>query len=102
MLELRMCSPKTSPTTRSCEPYPLFLTCSLPHTEQAGRRVDPALSLGRGRPFGVLFGHSPSLHTLRRRFPAFVRALRRYSATVRPFRNFLKQTGRRVISVRTA
>src|SRR5487761_534433 len=68
---------------KRCEPYPLFLTCYFPHTEQAVRRVDPALSLGRGRPFGVLFGQSPSLHALRRWFPTFVRALRRYSATVR-------------------
>jgi hypothetical protein len=68
---------------KRCEPYPLFLTCYFPHAEQAVRRVDPALSLGRGRPFGVLFGQSPSLHTLRRRFPAFVWALRRYYATVR-------------------
>jgi hypothetical protein len=57
--------------------------CCFPHSAQAAQRVTPALCLRRGRLLGVLLGRSASLHALRQRFPAFVRALRRYCTTVR-------------------
>jgi hypothetical protein len=44
---------------------------------QGAQRVAPTLCLGRGRLLRVLLGRSSSLRTLRRRFSAFVRALRR-------------------------
>src|SRR5438034_8292652 len=65
------------------EPRPLVLTCCFTHTEQVAQLADPALSPGRGRLPDVLLGRLPSLHALRRRFPTFVRTLRRYYATVR-------------------
>src|SRR3954447_12480730 len=65
------------------EPRPLVLTCYLSHTEQVAHLADPALSPGRGRLPDVLFGRLPSLRALRWQLPTFVRALRRYYATVR-------------------
>src|SRR5665213_610176 len=65
------------------EPRPLIFTCCLTHTKQAAPPADPALCPGRGRLLDVLLGRLPSLHALRQRLPAVVRALRRYYATVR-------------------
>ena len=66
------------------EPRTPIPACHLSHTLQGDRRIEPALSPGRGLRHRVPLGRSPSLHRLRRRVvPVFVRRLLRYYATVR-------------------
>ena len=53
------------------------------HTLQPAGPALPTQRPARVRPWRVLLGQRPSLHNLRRRWPAFVRLLRRYYAAVR-------------------
>src|SRR5439155_22448373 len=60
----------------------LLLRC-FAHTLPPAAPASPARCPVRVRLWRVLLGQRPSLHNLRRRFPAFVRLLRRYYAAVR-------------------
>src|SRR5262249_22251130 len=65
------------------EPYFLILLRYLTHTVQPVWLACPARSPARVWLFHVLLGQRPSLHSLLRPSPAFVRLLRRYYAAVR-------------------
>ena len=60
----------------------LPLPCGFPHTVQLLGHAFPDLSPARALLARVPLGPRPSLHRLRRRFPGFVRQLRRYNGGV--------------------
>src|SRR5208283_5277565 len=62
---------------------PLTFPCCLAHTRQSLRHANLALCRVRGRLMGDLLDQRPSLLSLRRPLPVFVRVIHRYYAAVR-------------------
>src|SRR5690242_3003261 len=65
------------------ELHPLPLLCCFTHTRQPLGYANLALCRVRAGLMSVLLDQRPSLLTLRRRFPVFVRMIHRYCSAVR-------------------